>query len=206
MNEPIVILDSRGFHVRAGGTWHHGLSREQSRRALLDAGIDTHDTCLLLESPVWWPDPVEVEYRPTGRRHWLVDGVPVTKEGAAWIFRRVGLTHDETRHLMRIHQLAYEIEQRLPPPPTDSMTVAEFCHLLAAELAHALSIRVAGQWVCEHLRPARRKHPLGLAGWKERFEQDKPKRRITQEEFAQVLADAKIKVIGDAVYAAKIRS
>ena len=58
----------------------------------------------------------------------------------------------------------------------------------------------------EHLRPARRKHPLGLAGWKERFEQDKPKRRITQEEFAQVLADAKIKVIGDAVYAAKIRS
>ena len=144
MNEPIVILDSRGFHVRAGGTWHHGLSREQSRRLLLDAGIDTHDTCLLLESPVWWPDPAEVEYRPTGRRHWLVDGVPVTKEGAAWIFRRVGLTHDETRHLMRIHQLAYEIEQRLPPPPTDSMTVAEFCHLLAAELAHALSISGCG--------------------------------------------------------------
>ncbi len=55
MSETIVILDDQGFHVRADDTWHHGLSREQSRRALLDAGIDEHDTCLLLDSPVWWP-------------------------------------------------------------------------------------------------------------------------------------------------------
>ena len=37
--EPLLILDKRGWHVRVGGAWHHGLMREESRRALLDAGI-----------------------------------------------------------------------------------------------------------------------------------------------------------------------
>ena len=125
---------------------------------------------------------------------------------AAWVFLQVGLTHEETRHLMWMYKLAYEIEQRLPPPPADSMTVEEFCHLLVDGLARAVSNKVAQQWVCKHLRPARRKHRLGIAGWKERFEQDNPKRRLTQDEFAKVLADAKIKVVGDAVHAAEIRS
>ena len=78
--EPLLILDPRGYHVRVGGAWHHGLTREQSRQASA-AGIDEHDTCLLLETPAQWPKPMEVEYKPTGRRHWLLDGQPVTKEG-----------------------------------------------------------------------------------------------------------------------------
>ena len=47
MNEPIVILDSQGFHVRAG---RHLAPRPEPRTiasSALDAGIDTHDTCLL---------------------------------------------------------------------------------------------------------------------------------------------------------------
>lgn len=40
MNETIVILDEQGFHLRVHDAWHHGLSREESRQALLAAGID----------------------------------------------------------------------------------------------------------------------------------------------------------------------
>ena len=206
MNDTIVILDERGFHLRINGVWHHGLTREQSRWLLLVAGIDDHDTCLLLDSAVWWPDPAEVQYRPTGRRRWTVDGRPVTRDGAAWEFRQLGMTHDEIARLLRIHRLCYEIEARLPPPPPDCMTVQEFGRLLADELAHALSLRVARHWVREHLRPARCKHPRGLCGWKQRFEHDKPRRCITQDEFAQVLKEAGIPVIGDDVYATEIRS
>jgi hypothetical protein len=205
VSETIVILDEQGFHLRVHGAWHHGLTREESRRVLLAAGIDEHDTALLLDSPVWWPVPQQVEYRANGRRHWAVDGRPVTQEGASWAFRRVGFSHDETRHLMRIRRLCYEIERRLPPP-SDSMTLAEFGRLLVDELAHALSLRVARQWVRDHLRPARSRHPSSLASWQRQFERDHPRRRITQDEFAQVLKQAEIPVIGDDVYATEIHS
>ena len=204
--EPLLILDKRGWHVRVDGAWHHGLTREESRLLLLATGIDDHDTYLLLGCAAWWPEPMEVEYRPCGRRHWLLDGQPVTKEGAAWEYRRIGMTFAEIRCLMRIQQLCYEIEQRLPPPPSDCMTVDEARQLLADGLAHALSLRVARRWVQEHLRPAQCKHPLGLAEWKQQFERNHPKRRITQDEFAQVLADCGIEVVGDDVYVTEIRS
>ena len=201
----IVILDNRGFHLRLGGVWHHGTTREESRRLLLDAGIHAHDACLLLESAVWWSEPATVEYRPTGGRCWVVDGRPVTKHGAAWGFRDAGLRHDEIAHLLRICQLCYEIEQRLPPPPSDSMSVEEFRRLLADGLAYALSVRVARRWVRERLRPARCKHPRGLCSWKDQFEHDEPRRHIKQEGFAKVLADAGIKVVGDKVYAKEVK-
>jgi hypothetical protein len=194
--DPVLILDSRGYHVRVSGVWHHGLTREESR-LLLEASIDDHDTCLLLDSAAWWPEPMEVEYRPCGRRHWLLDGQPVTKEGAAWEYRRIGMTYREIRCLMRIQQLCYEIRQRL----SDCMTVDEARQLLADGLAHALSLRVARRWAREHLRPAQCKHPRGLAELKQQFERDHPKRSITPDEFAQSLADAGVKVIGNDVYA-----
>lgn len=197
---PVLILDNRGWHVRVDGAWHHGLTREESRLLLLAAGIDDHDAHLLLDGAAWWPEPKEVEYRPTGRRHWLLDGQPVTKEGAAWEYRRIGMTYREIRCLMRIIQLSYEAEQRL----NDCMTVDEALQLLADGLAHALSLRVARYWAREHLRPAQCKHPHSLADWKRQFERDHPKRRITQDEFAQTLADAGIKVVGDDVYATEI--
>ena len=206
MNETIVILDEQGFHLRVHDAWHHGLSREESRQALLAAGIDHHDTELLLDSFVWWPKPEHVEYQPNGRRHWTVDGRPVTKEGASWTFRRVGFSRDETRHLLRIDQLCYEIERRLPPPPTDGMTLAEFGRLLIDELSHALNLRVARDWVQKHLRAARCKHPRKLDSWQRQFERDHPKRRITQDEFVQAHKDAGIPVIGDDLYATEIHS
>jgi hypothetical protein len=205
MNDSIVILDERGLHLRISGDWHHGLTREQSRRLLLAAGIDPHDAYLLLESAVWWPDPVEVEHRSSGRRRWTVDGRPVTRAGAAWSFRDAGLKYDEIGHLKRIYRLCDEIERRLPPPP-ESMTVEEFLRLLADELARALSLRVARHWVRDHLRLARSRHPRGLSSWKQRFEHDKPRRRITQDDFARVLTEAGIKVVGDDVYCKEIRS
>ncbi|HQI29262.1 MAG TPA: hypothetical protein PLT20_14345 [Sedimentisphaerales bacterium] len=199
---PVLILDHRGYHIRVAGAWHHGLTREESRLLLLDAGIDDHDACLLLESAAWWPKPMEVEYKPTGRRHWLLDGQPVTKEGAAWEYRRIGMTFREIRCLMRIQRLCYEIEQRL----NDCMTVDEARQLLADGLAHALSLRVARHWAREHLRPAECKHPLSLACWQERFERDKPKRSITQDEFVQVLTDVGVRVVGDKVYCEEIEA
>lgn len=84
------------------------------------------------------------------------------------------------------------------------MTVDEARKLLADGLAHALSLRVARRWAREHLLPARRKHPRSLAEWKRHFERDHPKRRITHDEFAQVLADAGVKIVGDDVYATEI--
>jgi len=201
--EPLLILDKRGYHVRVGGAWHHGLTRDQSRRALLDAGIDDHDAYLLLDSAAWWPEERQVEYRPCGRGRWLLDGQPVTREGAAWEYRKIGMTYREIRCLMRIQRLCCEIEQR-QPPPGDCMTVDEARQLLADGLAHAVSVRVARQWVREHLRGARRKHPLGLAAWKERFERENPKRRVTKDEFAQALADTKIKVTDDIVYCQEV--
>ena len=66
--EPLIILDSRGYHLRVHDAWHHGLTRDESRRLLFDAGIDMHDAHFLVESAPWWPDPVEVEYRPYGQR------------------------------------------------------------------------------------------------------------------------------------------
>jgi hypothetical protein len=86
------------------------------------------------------------------------------------------------------------------------MSEAEFRRALADGLAQALSLRVARHWVREHLRAARCKHPLGLAGWKERFEHDKPRRSITQDEFTQVLKDEGIALLGDDVYATEIHS
>lgn len=200
MSEPIVILDEQGFHLRVHDAWHHGLTREQSRRVLLSAGIDEHDTAILLDSPVWWPVPQQVEYEPNGRRHWAVDGRPVTKEGASWSFRRLGFSHDETRHLMAIRRFCYEIERRLPPPPAECMTMAEFGRVFADELLYALSLRVAKHWVRDHLRRAERRHERGLSDWKRRYEQDKPKRCITLGDFAQVLKEAQIPVLGDDVY------
>jgi hypothetical protein len=198
--EPVLILDSRGWHVRAGGVWHHGLTREESRLLLLASGIDDHDAYLLLDSAAWWPEPMEVEYRPTGRRHWLLDGQPVTRAGAAWEYRRIGMTYREIRCLMRIEQLCYEIRERL----SDCMTVDEARQLLADGLAHAVSVRVARQWVRDHLQASQRRSRIGLAGWKERFERDHTTRRITHDEFAQVLADAGVKIVGDDVYATEI--
>jgi hypothetical protein len=198
--EPVLILDSRGWHVRAGGDWHHGLTREESRLLLLASGIDDHDAYLLLDSAAWWPEPMEVEYRPTGRRHWLLDSQPVTRAGAAWEYRRIGMTYREIRSLMRIQQLCYEIEQRL----SGCMTVDEARQLLADGLARAASVRVARQWVRDHLRASRRKSRVGLADWKRRFESDHPKRCITQDEFAQALADAGVQIVGDDVYATEI--
>ena len=206
MNDTIVILDERGFHLRINGVWHHGLSREQSRRLLLAADIDDHDTYILLDSAVWWPDSAEVRYQPTGRRHWTVDGRPVTKEGAMWDFRKVGMKYDEIRHLMRIDQLCYEIKQQLPPAPPDCMTIQEFGRLLVDELNRALSLRVARDWVREHLLAARCKHTRKLDSWKRQFERDHPKRRITQDEFVQVLVAAGIRVVGDDVYATEIHT
>lgn len=199
---PVLILDSRGCHVRVSGVWHHGLSREQSRRVLLDAGIDDHDTCLLLGCAAWWPEPMEVEYKPTGRRHWLLDGQPVTKEGAAWEYRRIGMTYREIRCLMRIQQLCYEIKQRL----SDGMSVDEARQLLADGLAHAVSLRVARRWAREHLLPAQYKHPGSLADLKQQFERDHPKRFITQDGFAKTLTDVGVRVVGDEVYCKVIRS
>ena len=70
--EPLLILDKRGWHVRVGGACHHGLMREESRRALLDAGIDDHNAYLLLDCAAWWPEPMEVAIPPAehaaGRR------------------------------------------------------------------------------------------------------------------------------------------
>jgi hypothetical protein len=206
VSETIAILDEQGFHLRVHDAWHHGLSRERSRRLLLAAGIDDHDAHILLDSAVWWPRPAEVQYKPTGRRHSTVGGRPVTKEGAAWEFRKVGMKYDDIRHLMRIDQLCYEIEQRLPPPPHDCMTIQEFGRLLVDELNCALSARVARDWAREHLRAARCKHTRKLDSWKKQFERDHPKRRITQDEFAQVLARLGIKTLGDDVYATDICS
>ena len=47
MNEPLLIHDSQGYHVRLNGTWHHGLTRDELRRLLLDAHID--DAYFLVE-------------------------------------------------------------------------------------------------------------------------------------------------------------
>jgi hypothetical protein len=112
------------------------------------------------------------------------------------------MTYREIRCLMRIARLAYEAEQRL----SDCMTVDEARQLLADGLAHALSLRVARQWVRDHLLPAQCKHPCGVSDWKQHFEHENPKRHITQDEFAGVLADAGIKVLGDEVYCKTIRS
>jgi len=205
MSDTILILDERGFHLRINGVWHHGLTREESRPLLLASGIDEHDTCLRLDAAGWWPDPVEVRHCSSGRRRWTLDGRPVTRVGAAWAFRDAGLKYDEIGHLMRIYRLCDEIERRLPAP-ADCTTVREFLRLLADELARALSLRVARHWAEEHLLPARSKHRRNLAGWMQRFERDKPNRRISPDDFAQVLKDAGIKVVGDAVYCKEIRS
>jgi len=103
-------------------------------------------------------------------------------------------------NLMRIRRLCSEIEARLPPPPTDCMTVQEFGRLLVVELSRALSISVARRWAREHLRASRRKHRRKLDSWKRQFERDNPKRSITHNEFARALADAGIKVVGDDMY------
>ena len=206
MNEPLLIHDSQGYHVRLNGTWHHGLTRDESRRLLMDGGIHIHDAYLLVESAPWWPDPVEVQYKPPGRRRWTVDGRPVTREGAAWTFREVGMTYAHIARLMRICRLCYEIEQQLPPPPSDSMSEAEFRRALADGLARALSVRVARNWARERLRPAQCKHPLSVCGWKDRFERDNPKRRLTRDDFIQALKEAGVPVIGDDVFATEIHS
>jgi hypothetical protein len=206
VSETIVILDEQGYHLRIDRTWHHGLTREQSRRLLLDAGVSTHRASLLLESPVRWPDPAEVEYRRTGRRHWTVDGRPVTRDGAAWVLLAAGLTRAETAHLLRIYRRCCEIEARLPPPRSNSTITEEFARALRDSLCHAVSIRVAQRWVRKHLRPARSKHARGFFSWKQRFEQDEPRRSIAPDDFTQVLKETGISVIGDNVYATEIRS
>jgi hypothetical protein len=103
-------------------------------------------------------------------------------------------------NLVRIHRLCHEIEARLPPPPTDCMSIQEFGRLLVDELSRALSISVARRWAREHLRASRCRHPRKLKSWKRRFEHANPKRSITQDEFAKALADTGIKVVGDDVY------
>ena len=107
---------------------------------------------------------------------------------------------------MRMHKLAYEIEQRLPPPPKDSMTVEEFGHLLVDSLARAVSNKVAQQWVREHLRPARANIRWALPVGKSDSSGRTRNAGSRKMNFANVLADAKIKVVGDAVHAAEIRS
>ncbi len=206
MSETIVILDKQGFRLRISGMWHHGLSREQSRRLLLAAGIDDHDAYILLDSAVWWPEPSQVAYTPVGRRHWRLNGRAVNQQGATWEFRQTGMKHDEIAHVLRTIRLCFEIEARLPPPPPERVTVDEFRRLLLGELAHALTLRLARYWAEKHLLPARSKHRRNLAGWMQRFERDKPNRRISPDDFAQVLKDAGIKVVGDAVYCKEIRS
>ncbi len=141
--EPLIILDSRGYHLRVHAAWHRGLTRDELRRLLFDAHID--DACFLVESAHWWPDPVEIEYQPCGRRRWLVNGRPVTKEDAAWSFRKVGFKYKEIAHLMRIYELCYQIGQRRPLPPSDSMSEAEFWRALADGLAQAVEPRVGPQ-------------------------------------------------------------
>lgn len=206
MSETLAILDEQGFHLRVHDAWHHGLSREQSHRLLQAAGFDWYESERVLESAVWWPEPAEIEYRLNGRRRWLVNGRAVTREGAMWEFRQVGMTYDAIRHLMRIYRLCAEIEARLPPPLPDTLTVEEARRLIADGLNHALSLRVARRWANEHLRPARSRHPLGLCGWKERFECDNPKRCLTEEDFAKALKEAGIEVDGNDVYATEIDS
>ncbi len=107
---------------------------------------------------------------------------------------------------MRIYELCYQIGQRRPLPPSDSMSEAEFWSALADGLAQALSIRVARNWARDHMRPARCKHPSGVCGWKQRFEHDKPRRSITRDEFIQSLKEAGIPVIGDDVYCEEVTS
>ncbi len=206
MSETLAILDEQGFHLRVDGAWHHGLSREQSHRLLRAAGVQWYEAERVLESAVWWPEPAEIQYRLSGRRRWLVNGRPVTREGAAWEFRQVGMTYNAIRHLMRIYRLCAEIEARLPPPPPDTITVEEARRLIADGLNHALSLRVARDWAKDHLRPARCKHALGLCQWRQRFERDNPKRSLTEEDFAKALREAGIEVDGNDVYATEIDS
>jgi hypothetical protein len=113
MSQPIVFFDREGFHVWVNRAWHHGLTRDESRRLLLDAGLNFHDAYLLAEFAPWWPDPLEVEYKPTGRRRWTVAGRPVTREGAMWPFRDAGLTFREIAHVLRMYRLCAKIDARL---------------------------------------------------------------------------------------------
>jgi hypothetical protein len=59
--EPLIILDSEGFHLRVHDAWHHGLTRDESRR------LTVGEFCRLLADGLAHALSIRVA------RHWVRD-------------------------------------------------------------------------------------------------------------------------------------
>ena len=106
--EAQVFRDNDGYVVKAGGHWRRCGTRDEAIQFLSDAGLRPDADWLLLNA-IWVPAPVDFEFRPVGRRSWILNGIPVTVAGLRWALREAGFSRDEMENWLRIEKLFYEV-------------------------------------------------------------------------------------------------
>ena len=100
-----------------------------------------------------------------------------------------------------IERLTAKIDRYFPPDP---LTVEEARNVLCYKLAYAVSIHEARRWIRNRLRPSKRPYPLGVRFLKHVFEWEEHKRHICAGDFARLLTEAGIRLVGNRVYCREV--
>lgn len=111
MNDPIVIRAPQDhYHVRLNGKWHENQTRHEAWCLLYDADYDPYP---LLANPTIQPRVIEsIEYRPSGRHRWWVDGRPLPVKVVRYILRdECQCSKEQADLIIRAHKLCYECRQ-----------------------------------------------------------------------------------------------
>jgi hypothetical protein len=111
------------------------------------------------------------------------------------------MTPEDAALVRLIERLTDKIDRYFPP---DAITVEAACNILCCGLAYAVSTYEARRWIAACLRPARRPYPLGLSFLKHVFEYEEHRRHIKKGDFAKLLTEAGIKVVGDRAYCREV--
>ena len=108
MKENLVIRNGQHYDLRINGEWHdHQTSRDAW--ILLDTADLNADR--MLESAITMPAPFSIEYRPSGRHRWWLNGNPAEVKWIRMMLRETGSDKECIDAIVRGHKLAYEVEQ-----------------------------------------------------------------------------------------------
>jgi len=108
MKENLVIRDGNRFHLRVNGRWHKDQTWEEAHWILVLANLDPYK---MLASAIKVPEPMDIEYKPVGRRRWWLNGNPVPVACVKYKLSEAGCDKEVIDAILHANKLLYQIKE-----------------------------------------------------------------------------------------------